>query len=141
MTPDVLIVDDNPDEAQMLATGLTAAGYAVHHASDALTGLLAVEEQAPDLVLLAWDLPFIDGPTFVRALQVGLPTPPPVLALRECSSPTAATAITYHVDVQGSLARHPSARSVLASVQALVGPPFVLSTCAGEPGRSHQPDS
>ena len=86
MTPDssqglVLIVDDDAEEATVLITALSAAGYRVHHRTDSLAGLEAVEEEEPVVVVLDWGLPFINGATFVWALHVGLPTPPPVIAL------------------------------------------------------------
>ena len=86
MTPDssrglVLIVDDDAEEAAVLITALRATGYRVLHRTDSLAGLEAVEDAGPVVVILDWGLPFVDGAIFVQALHVGLPTPPPVIAL------------------------------------------------------------
>jgi DNA-binding response OmpR family regulator len=60
---------------------LTAVGYVVSQTARGLAGLVAVEEEAPALVILWWAMPFIDGRIFLTALRSGLTTPPPVVAL------------------------------------------------------------
>ena len=82
----VLIVDDDAVEATVLSTALRAAGYRVLHRADSLAGLEAVEDEHPVVVVLDWGLPFIDGTTFLSVLRIGLPTPPPVIALRAIAS-------------------------------------------------------
>ncbi len=77
----ILVVDDDADEVTAIVHALTAAGYQVESRSDALAGLIAVEEAQPAVVVLDWGLPFIHGPTFLTVLRTGLPGPPPVVAL------------------------------------------------------------
>lgn len=42
---------------------------------------MALEDERPALVVLRWDMPYIDGDVFVRAMVAGLLAPPPILAL------------------------------------------------------------
>jgi DNA-binding response OmpR family regulator len=76
----ILVVDDS-EGAAAVSDALTAVGYLVSRTAGGLAGLVAVEEEAPALVILTWAMPFIDGRIFLAALRSGLTTPPPVLAL------------------------------------------------------------
>ena len=57
----VLIVDDNPDAAAILATAIAAAGHEVRTASDGPSALRLVETFVPDVALLDIGLPVMDG--------------------------------------------------------------------------------
>ena len=48
----VLIIDDDPDFTETVATMLEAGGYAVISATDGQKGLDMVREQEPDLIIL-----------------------------------------------------------------------------------------
>jgi DNA-binding response OmpR family regulator len=77
----ILIVTLDARLGQRLRRDLGAAGYQVRWEWSTLVALAAVAEWQPALVVLDWQQPFLDSPTFTAALQVGLPAPPPVLAL------------------------------------------------------------
>ena len=49
----------------LLAMGCTK----IHEASDGMSGLEAIRDVEPDLVLLDWEMPRIDGPEFVRRVR------------------------------------------------------------------------
>ena len=57
----LLMVEDDMDIARFLRSDLEDAGYEVLHAADAMTGLVTVREQTPDLILLDLGLPDFDG--------------------------------------------------------------------------------
>jgi two-component system cell cycle response regulator DivK len=59
----ILIVEDIPDNAELVRRILSARGYEVLHASDAETGLQMALDQVPDLILLDLGLPDHDGLT------------------------------------------------------------------------------
>lgn len=67
--PQVLIVEDNLDSAQLFQRVLTARGFEVHHAPDAETALQLVLDSRPDLILLDLGLPDADGQTLVGWLR------------------------------------------------------------------------
>lgn len=77
----ILIIDDDQQRAAAMERALSGDGFAVLRAADSLDGLIAVEEQRPDALILSWSMPFISGSILLYALQKGLETPPPVIAL------------------------------------------------------------
>lgn len=65
----ILIVEDEPDAAGLLAFHLRRRGYEVVHAADGQQGLNAVFEQKPDLILLDLMLPHIHGYEVCRLIK------------------------------------------------------------------------
>ena len=66
----VLIVDHEYHARKTIRALLLAMGCTrIHEAGDGGTGLDAVRAIAPDVVLLDWDMPGIDGAEFVRRLR------------------------------------------------------------------------
>ena len=59
---DVLIVDDNPDNLDLLAIILTTAGHIVRKAEDGKRALEVLSDRFPDLVLLDVEMPVLTGP-------------------------------------------------------------------------------
>ncbi len=57
----VLIVDDNPDAAGMLAAAMAVAGHEVRTVGDGPSALQLVETYVPDIALLDIGLPVMDG--------------------------------------------------------------------------------
>ncbi|MCP9487227.1 MAG: response regulator [Gaiellaceae bacterium MAG52_C11] len=67
--PLVLIVDDDSKLREYVRVNLEAEGYAVREAGSADEGLAALEEQAPDLILLDVMMPRVDGWEMLRRVQ------------------------------------------------------------------------
>ena len=65
----ILVVDDGPDNIELLRLRLTALGYEVVEAADGEEALAKVAETMPDLVLLDIMMPKIDGLEVVRRLK------------------------------------------------------------------------
>jgi two-component system chemotaxis response regulator CheY len=66
----VLIVDDEHYTRKVIRTLLLSIGCTkIHEASDGAGGLEAIRAIAPDIVLLDWEMPGIDGATFVRKVR------------------------------------------------------------------------
>src|SRR5512141_481259 len=59
----ILIVEDIPDNAELVRRILLARGYEVFHAADAESGLEMALSEKPDLILLDLGLPDHDGLT------------------------------------------------------------------------------
>ena len=57
----VLVVDDNRDGAEMIATLLAAAGHDVRVANDASEALLGLDAFTPQVAILDIGLPVMDG--------------------------------------------------------------------------------
>jgi diguanylate cyclase (GGDEF)-like protein len=69
MTESILIVDDEPDIAALLAVNLEAEGYQCHRAARGDDALQVALEHRPDLVLLDLMLPGVDGVEVCRQLR------------------------------------------------------------------------
>ncbi|MGZ4131522.1 MAG: response regulator [Actinomycetota bacterium] len=82
----VLVVDDEPQIRRALRTSLEAHGYEVAAVGTGGEGVVAVAEQAPDLVLLDLGLPDMDGTEVIRRLRAFAEVPVIVLSVRESQS-------------------------------------------------------
>ena len=65
----VLIVDDNKDAAEWLATLLSLSGHETHVALDGVEAMKAAERLRPDAVLLDIGLPRVDGYEVCRRIR------------------------------------------------------------------------
>jgi diguanylate cyclase (GGDEF)-like protein/PAS domain S-box-containing protein len=65
----LLVVDDNPDNLDLLSRRLKRAGYAVESASGALEALAVIEAKEIDLVLLDSMMPGMSGIELLRLLR------------------------------------------------------------------------
>ena len=64
----ILVVDDEFGVGEVLHTILTDEGYRVLTAINGKQGLERLEETAPDVVLLDYMMPLLDGPGMLRAM-------------------------------------------------------------------------
>ena len=69
MKPYVLVIEDEDALATLLSYNLEKEGFRVEHAGDGEEGLLKVEEESPDLILLDWMLPKVSGVEVCRQLR------------------------------------------------------------------------
>ena len=57
----LLVIDDNPFICKLMASRLTANGYTVIIAANGTEGLKRAAEEKPDLILLDFTMPDMDG--------------------------------------------------------------------------------
>ena len=67
--PNVLVVEDEDALATLLQYNLEKEGYDVRLAPDGEEALLALDERAPDLVVLDWMLPKVSGVEVCRRIR------------------------------------------------------------------------
>lgn len=67
--PSVLIVDDDPKLLKMLQRTLMYESLRVFTATNGLEALTLVQAQRPDLIIVDWMMPKMDGLAFVRRLR------------------------------------------------------------------------
>src|SRR6476620_10290174 len=66
----VLVVDDNQFMRKIVRTMLVNVGvHDIYEASDGIAGLDAIRTVGPDLVILDWELPLLNGAEFVRIVR------------------------------------------------------------------------
>ena len=65
----VLIVDDEPTARLAMASRLKRLGYRVLQAGDGKAGIEMLRRERPDLTILDWMMPEMDGPSFCEAVR------------------------------------------------------------------------
>lgn len=65
----VLVVDDEFGIVDVLVAALEDAGYRVLTAANGRRGLEQLDESSPDLVILDWMMPLMNGPEMARAMR------------------------------------------------------------------------
>jgi excisionase family DNA binding protein len=107
--PLVLVVDDDAGVREVVRINLEMEGYTVREAANAEEGLTAVEDDAPDLILLDVMMPEVDGWEMLRRVQErhGIGSIPVVM---------------FSGQLEGTAARDAARRGA----QAFVGKPFDL---------------
>ena len=67
--PTVLLVEDEPAQRELLAYNLEAEGFDVIAADNGEDGLILVDENDPDLIVLDWMMPQLSGIEVCRRLK------------------------------------------------------------------------
>jgi DNA-binding response OmpR family regulator len=78
----ILVVEDERQLAELIAEQLRAAGHTVSLAADGPAALTMVQERPPDLVILDWMLPGLDGLEVCRRIRAVSITPILMLTAR-----------------------------------------------------------
>lgn len=72
-----LVADDEPMLAELVAMGLTLCGWEVHIATDGWAAVESAREIVPDVVILDWMMPGLDGIEVlarIRKIHPGVPS-------------------------------------------------------------------
>jgi CheY-like chemotaxis protein len=66
----ILVIDDDQHMRKVVRTMLASIGARkTYESCDALAGLEAIRDYMPDLVIVDWEMPMIDGAKFVRMVR------------------------------------------------------------------------
>lgn len=68
-TFEILVIDDDPITRKLLAKGLSKEAWTLRDTGTAGEALEALEEMTPQLILLDWHLPGMDGGEFLVRLS------------------------------------------------------------------------
>jgi PAS domain S-box-containing protein len=79
-TATILVIDDDPDVRRMLVASLDALNYRVIEADDGLRGLAALDEGSPDLMMVDFAMPGMNGAEVAKAAREKRPDLPIVFA-------------------------------------------------------------
>ena len=113
----ILLVEDEQKLAQVIARELEAEGYHVMRAADGWQGLELQAELAPDLIILDWMLPGLDGLEVLRRIRQGSAVPILMLTAR---SEEMDRVVGLEVGADDYLTKPFSMRELVARVRALL---------------------
>ena len=82
MAHKILIVDDEPNLREMIRTYLEQEGFQVVEAANGREALFVARHEKPDLIVLDWMMPEMNGPDFLRAHSKEARTPVILLTAR-----------------------------------------------------------
>ena len=68
----ILLIEDEPVTRTSMAARLTRLGYRVLEAENGRAGLELARRERPDLLIVDWMMPEMDGPTFCEAVRCDL---------------------------------------------------------------------
>jgi two-component system response regulator MprA len=83
MAEHILVIEDETRIADLLRRGLTYEGFRVSVAYDGPSGLATARDDPPDLVILDWMLPGLDGLEVCKRLRAASPVPIIMLTAKE----------------------------------------------------------
>jgi DNA-binding response OmpR family regulator len=115
--PTILLVEDEHELARVIARELEALGYEVAHAADGLRALELHAARQPDLVILDWMLPKLDGLEVLRRIRETSPVPILMLTARK---EEVDRIIGLEVGADDYLTKPFSVRELTARVRALL---------------------
>jgi CheY-like chemotaxis protein len=76
----ILVVDDDPDIRRVLVDSLEALGYAVVEAENGPAGLAILEQSAPDVMMVDFAMPGMNGAEVAKAARERRPDLPIIFA-------------------------------------------------------------
>ena len=113
----ILVVEDEHDLNELIARQLRQDGHEVFQAFDGLAGLEAVDTHAPDLIVLDWMLPKLDGLVVCRRIRERHVVPILMLTAR---GEEADIILGLEVGADDYLAKPFRIRELLARVRAIL---------------------
>ncbi len=113
----ILLIEDTADLAQVIRRELEAVGYQIVHTGDGLSALQLHEQEQPDLLILDWMLPQLDGLEVLRRIRRTSATP--VLMLTARGEETDRV-VGLEVGADDYLTKPFSMRELIARVHALL---------------------
>jgi DNA-binding response OmpR family regulator len=118
--PVALVVDDEPDIRSVITFLLGRAGFEVYEESNGLAGLAAADRTHPDVVLLDWMMPRMDGIEVCRALRQNADTHSAMVILLTAKAQESDIALGFAAGAQDYIMKPFSPSDLVSRVQTLL---------------------
>ncbi|HET6315703.1 MAG TPA: response regulator transcription factor, partial [Chloroflexota bacterium] len=112
-----VLVEDEAELARLLVRELEGAGYQVHHAEDGAQAVASFEQAHPDLVVLDWMLPTMDGLEVLKKIRQSSAVPVLMLTAR---AEEVDRVIGLEVGADDYLSKPFGTRELVARIRALL---------------------
>jgi DNA-binding response OmpR family regulator len=116
----VLIVEDDPDIAQLVARYLEKAGFIADHAANGRDALAAIAARVPDVMVLDLMLPHIDGLDVCRSVRANEKTAAIPIVMLTARAEESERIVGLELGADDYLAKPFSPNELVARVRALL---------------------
>jgi two-component system alkaline phosphatase synthesis response regulator PhoP len=120
MATRILIVEDDPDIAELVARYLDKAGFVSQRASSGKDALQAIAARPPDLLVLDLMLPHVDGLEICRRLRASEPTAAIPIIMLTARAEESERIVGLELGADDYLAKPFSPSELVARVRALL---------------------
>ena len=116
----ILIVDDQPDNREMLATLLGAEGYRTMEAAGGMEAMDQIAQQAPQLILLDVSMPDMDGYAVASLLKADPKTSSIPIIMVTAHSGRGARVVGLHTGAEDYMTKPIDAPELLLKIRNLL---------------------
>jgi len=129
MATRILIVEDDPDIAELVARYLDKAGFITERMASGREALQTITERPPDLVVLDLMLPHLDGLEVCRLLRAHDATSGVPVIMLTARGEESERIVGLELGADDYLPKPFNPRELLARIRALMRRSASLSTC------------
>ena len=120
MTTRILVVEDDPDIAELVDRYLSKAGFATDRVSSGRDALAAISAKTPDLLVLDLMLPQLDGLEVCRRVRANEPTAHIPIIMLTARAEESERIVGLELGADDYLAKPFSPNELVARVRALL---------------------
>ena len=120
MAPRILVVEDDPDIAELVARYLDKAGFAAERVASGRDALAAIAARPPDLLVLDLMLPHVDGLDVCRAVRANEATAALPIIMVTARADESERIVGLELGADDYLAKPFSPNELVARVRALL---------------------
>ena len=123
----ILIIEDEPNQADLIQFNLEQDGYEVYKAKDGEEGLTIAHEILPDLILLDWMIPKMSGPDVCRKIRKSQDIKETPIIMISAKSEEQDKVFGLDLGVDDYISKPYSIKELLARVRAAIRRPIAVT--------------
>ena len=123
----ILIIEDEPNQADLIQFNLEQDGYEVYKAKNGEEGLTIAHEILPDLILLDWMIPKMSGPDVCRKIRKSQDIKETPIIMISAKSEEQDKVFGLDLGVDDYISKPYSIKELLARVRAAIRRPIAVT--------------